>query len=153
MGMRSYLNVGESKEGKGLTRRETRTIPLGCFEDACLTTGKARNMRSSGTLAAELANSEWNGFRLLPFAPNGRFQGGPTVPNHASRTTYPLLYCRLCPSNFARRHPFPGTSLELWKAVQVPGLMVIAVIQTRYSTMVRPCINTGLLKDLIPKFR
>ena len=101
----SYLDVGESEEGKALTRRETRTSPLGCLEDACLTTGKARNMRSSGTLAAELANSEWNGLRLLPLASNGRFhEGVPTVPNHASRTTYPLshtLYCRLCPSNFA----------------------------------------------------
>ena len=51
MGKEGYLNVGESEEGKALTRRETRTRPLVCLEDACLTTGKARNM---GTLAAAL---------------------------------------------------------------------------------------------------
>ena len=51
MGKEGYLNVGESEEGKALTRRETRTSPLVCLEDACLTTGKARNM---GTLAVAL---------------------------------------------------------------------------------------------------
>lgn len=48
------MNVGESEEGKALTRREIRTRPLVCLEDACLATGKARNMRWSGTLRLQL---------------------------------------------------------------------------------------------------
>jgi hypothetical protein len=39
------VSTCEGDKGKILTRREIRTSPLVLLEDACLATGKARNMR------------------------------------------------------------------------------------------------------------
>lgn len=44
-GKGSYLNGRGERGREGLTRRDIRTKPLACLEDACRATGKARNMR------------------------------------------------------------------------------------------------------------
>jgi hypothetical protein len=147
------LNVGESEEGKDLTRREIRTSPLVCLEDACRETGKARNMRSSGTRSARSQPSPtgklYGRCRPLPgkAAINGALSGsfvdfmGRPVPKMT--TEYPItcimVSCRLRPSNFGRYRPFPGTSLELRKAVQVP---IFPAIRTRYGPDTVPTVLT-----------